>query len=275
MSHQYAVMGNPIKHSLSPQIHSLFAQQTQQDMSYEALLVQENDFEKTVERFFANSGKGLNITLPFKLRAWEMADESTSRADFAQAANTLTLLDDGRIQADNTDGAGLLADLTNQYTQLLEGRRILVIGAGGAVRGVLANLLDEKPSELVITNRTLSTAEQLAQHFSSQGNIVVAQIKDTQGPFDLIINGTSASLMQRLPEVHGKLINSHTLVYDMVYGNEPTVFMRWGLEQGAHQVADGLGMLIEQAAEAFKLWRNQEPNTAKVVDVIRAQISSS
>lgn len=275
MSDQYAVMGNPIKHSLSPQIHTLFAQQTQQNMNYQALLVAEDEFEKTVQNFFANSGKGLNITLPFKQRAWKMADISTPRADFAQAANTLIRLEDGRLQADNTDGAGLLNDLINQYTQLLEGRRILVIGAGGAVRGVLANLLGEEPSELVLTNRTLSTAQELAQHFACQGNIIAADIKSIQGPFDLIVNGTSASLSNRLPEVHDGLINSHTLAYDMVYGREPTVFMHWALEQGAHQAADGLGMLVEQAAEAFMLWRKQQPNTAKVLDALRAQMSAS
>lgn len=275
MSDQYAVMGNPIKHSLSPQIHTLFAQQTQQNMNYQALLVAEDEFEKTVQNFFANSGKGLNITLPFKQRAWKMADISTPRADFAQAANTLIRLEDGRLQADNTDGAGLLNDLINQYTQLLEGRRILVIGAGGAVRGVLANLLGEEPSELVLTNRTLSTAQELAQHFACEGNIIAADIKSIQGPFDLIVNGTSASLSNRLPEVHDGLINSHTLAYDMVYGREPTVFMHWALEQGAHQAADGLGMLVEQAAEAFMLWRKQQPNTAKVLDALRAQMSAS
>lgn len=275
MSDQYAVMGNPIKHSLSPQIHTLFAQQTQQDMNYQALLVAEDEFENAVQDFFANSGQGLNITLPFKQRAWKIADISTPRADFAQAANTLIRLEDGRLQADNTDGAGLLNDLINQYTQLLEGRRILVIGAGGAVRGVLANLLSEEPSELVITNRTLSTAQELAQHFACEGNIISADIKSIQGPFDLIVNGTSASLSNRLPEVHDGLINSHTLAYDMVYGREPTVFMRWALEQGAHQAADGLGMLVEQAAEAFMLWRKQQPNTAKVLDTLRAQMSIS
>lgn len=275
MSDQYAVMGNPIKHSLSPQIHTLFAQQTQQDMHYQALLVAEDEFENAVQDFFANSGKGLNITLPFKQRAWKIADISTPRADFAQAANTLIRLEDGRLQADNTDGAGLLNDLINQYTQLLEGRRILVIGAGGAVRGVLANLLGEEPSELVLTNRTLPTAQELAQHFACEGNIIAADIKSIQGPFDLIVNGTSASLSNRLPEVHDGLINSHTLAYDMVYGREPTVFMRWALEKGAHQAADGLGMLVEQAAEAFTLWRKQQPNTAKVLDALRAQMSVS
>lgn len=274
MNDHYAVMGNPIEHSLSPRIHSLFAQQTQQSMSYTSILGDLDEFENQVRDFFLRSGKGLNVTLPFKQRAWKMADQCTPRADFAQAANTLTVLDDGRIQADNTDGAGLLHDLINQYTQLLEGRRILIIGAGGAVRGVLANLLGENPNELVIANRTLSKAQQLAQHFLTQGNIVAANIEDVRGPFDLIVNGTSASLDQRLPELHDQLVNTHTLVYDMVYANEPTVFMRWGLEQGAHQAADGLGMLIEQAAEAFYLWRNQHPNTAKVMDTLRADMSS-
>lgn len=275
MSAYYGVMGNPIKHSLSPDIHALFAQQTKQDMHYQALLVGEQEFTAAVHRFFAQGGKGLNVTLPFKQQAWQLAQQTSQRADNAQAVNTLTLLDDGQIHGDNTDGEGLLNDLSNQYAQQLDGKRLLIIGAGGAVRGVLANLLAENPCEVVISNRTLASAELLAEHFADQGQINALPMAQVKGPFDVIINGTSASLQQRLPELHEQLVNSHTLVYDMVYGAKPTVFMQWGLEQGAHQVADGLGMLVEQAAAAFKIWRQVEPNSIQAISHIRKQLSNN
>lgn len=264
----YAVVGNPISHSKSPLIHTLFAQQTAQAMEYTAIQAPEEGFERTVQDFFARGGKGLNVTVPFKERAWAMVDRRAPRAARAGAVNTLLLDAEGRLTGDNTDGVGLVTDLEHNHGVTLKGRRLLILGAGGAVRGVLGPLLAAQPAELVIANRTLSKAEALVELF--EGPVQASRFEALQGAFDLIINGTSASLQGDLPPLAPGVVSDRTVSYDMMYGHDLTVFNRWALQQGAAQAFDGLGMLVEQAAEAFTLWRGVRPETATVLQTLRA-----
>ncbi|MCP5325932.1 MAG: shikimate dehydrogenase [Oceanospirillaceae bacterium] len=273
MSDLYAVMGNPINHSKSPQIHSAFAEQTQQDLIYSATLVPLDGFEHAVQEFFRNAhGKGLNVTVPFKEEAYQLAQIHSPRALRAGAVNTLKRHEDGRIYGDNTDGLGLVADLTRNLQISLSGKRILLLGAGGAVKGVLEPLLAEKPAQIVIANRSIEKAIDLAKAFSDIGNVTGCGFAQVQGYFDVIINGTSASLQGDLPPLPSECVASHTQVYDMMYGAEPTLFMQWAKQQGAKAAYDGLGMLVEQAAEAFLLWRGVRPQTAPVMAGIRAKL---
>ena len=266
MTDLYAVMGNPINHSKSPAIHTQFAQQAKMDIVYSAMLVPIDSFESAVHDFFKGNGKGLNITVPFKEKAFKLADTLTDRAKTAQAVNTLKLLEDGTILGDNTDGAGLVRDLTVNNDVELTGKRILVIGAGGAVRGVLQPILNESPSEIVICNRTFEKAQILADSFSSLGRIEAIEFSELSGEFDVIINGTSASLNGELPPVPASIISTNTSVYDMMYGKEPTAFLQWAGEQGAVKLIDGLGMLVEQAAVSFDLWRGVHPDSKAVLN---------
>lgn len=270
---RYGVFGNPIGHSKSPLIHGLFAAQTGQDMSYEALLAPLDDFCGYARAFFA-SGHGGNVTVPFKEEAYRLADLLTERARRACAVNTLKKLDDGRLLGDNTDGAGLVRDLTVNGGLDLADKRILLLGAGGAVRGVLEPLLAERPQSLTIANRTVAKAEQLAREFADLGPVAAAGFDWLSAPVDLIINGTSASLAGELPPIAASLIQvGHTVCYDMMYGKEPTAFNRWAAAQGAARCLDGLGMLVEQAAEAFFVWRGVRPESAPVLGHIRQMLS--
>ncbi|EAT13096.1 shikimate dehydrogenase [Bermanella marisrubri] len=279
MTDLYAVMGNPINHSKSPQIHSAFAEQTDQPLVYSAILVPTDGFPAAVKDFFKGkgSGKGLNVTVPFKEEAFQLADELTARAQKAQAVNTLILTSEGSILGDNTDGAGLVKDLTRNQSTPLTNKRVLVIGAGGAVRGILQPFLQEQPSELVIVNRTFGKAQQLADEFKDLGPIAAkefTQLAD-EAPFDVIVNGTSASLNGDLPPVPGSIISEETVVYDMMYGKEPTAFLVWASEQGAKTLIDGLGMLVEQAAVSFELWRGVAPDSKTVLASLRRQLQAS
>lgn len=266
----YAVFGNPIAHSKSPQIHSLFAEQMGQQLIYTAELAEIDNFEQRVRDFVNHNGKGLNITVPFKQQAWQLADYLSPRAERAGAVNTLMIEADGRFFGDNTDGIGLVRDLTDNYHIDLNGKRILIIGAGGAVRGVIEPIMNEKPAELVIANRTVEKALQLAADFSDLGKITGCGFEQLEGQtFDVVINATSASLHGELPPLPGGLFNKGACAYDMMYAAEPTVFMHWASEHGATKIFDGLGMLVEQAAEAFKLWRGVQPQTRPVIDAIR------
>jgi shikimate dehydrogenase len=268
----YAVVGHPISHSKSPRIHSLFARQTGQAVEYTAIQAPPDDFNGTVRAFFRNGGKGLNVTVPFKEQAWTLADHRTPRAEKAGAANTLFLDQDDALVADNTDGVGLVRDLTVNHGVKLAGTRVLVLGAGGAVRGVLGPILAEHPASVTIANRTLARAEALVRLFSAtRGGIGLSAcgFEQAVGPFDLVINGTSASLQGDLPPVPASVIGEATVVYDMMYSLNVTTFNQWALEQGARQVFDGLGMLVEQAAESFYLWRGVRPETAPVIAAIR------
>lgn len=265
---RYAVFGNPIGHSKSPQIHRLFAQQTGQAFSYEPLLAPLEDFAGAARAFFAD-GKGANVTVPFKEDAFRLADELTPRARRAGAVNTLMKLEDGALLGDNTDGAGLVRDL-QQAGLNLAGLRILLLGAGGAVRGVLEPLLAERPAALVIANRSEDKAEQLVGEFGELGPLSACAFAALQGPFDLIVNGTSASLAGELPPLPAGLIQpGRGFCYDMMYGREATPFCHWAQQQGTARTRDGLGMLVEQAAESFQLWRGVRPDTASVLAELR------
>lgn len=273
MTDLYAVFGNPIHHSKSPAIHRHFAEQTHQDMQYNKQLVNEGEFVQSAQDFFAQGGKGLNITVPFKLDAYGFAQKLTARAERAGAVNTLALLSDGTILGDNTDGIGMLHDMHNLGWEL-EGKRILILGAGGAVRGVLQPLLEERPAQIIIANRTLSKAEELARQFQDLGNVQARSFEQLAGEsFNLVINGTSASLQGELPPLPDNLFAVNAYCYDMMYSAEPTVFLQWAKEKGASQVADGLGMLVGQAAEAFYVWRHIRPEVVPVITSLRRQIA--
>ncbi len=267
---QYAVMGNPIKHSKSPLIHKEFALQTDQEMTYKAILVAEGEFPEAVAQFQQQGGLGLNITVPFKQQAYELADSLSERAQRAKAVNTLIFRKNGEIFGDNTDGIGLVRDIVNNHDGCISNSSVLVLGAGGAVRGVLAPLLAEKPIKIVVANRTVEKAYHLAEEFKDLGKIeAIPYTKLGDESFDWIINGTSASLAGDLPPLPGGIINQYTRCYDMMYGTELTPFNAWALEQGARAAYDGLGMLVEQAAESFRLWRGVMPLTAPVISKLR------
>ena len=269
---RYGVFGNPIGHSKSPQIHRLFAEQTEQALGYEPLLAPLDNFSGFAREFFAR-GLGANVTVPFKEEAFRLADQLTERARRAGAVNTLKKLDDGTLLGDNTDGVGLVRDLLDNAGVLLQGKRILLLGAGGAVRGVLEPLLAQRPATLVIANRTVGKAERLAGEFAELGPVSASAFEQLQGPFDVIVNGTSASLGGELPPLADGLIRSGaSFCYDMMYGAEPTPFCQWASDLGA-QTRDGLGMLVEQAAVAFELWRGVRPTSAPVLAQLRQQLA--
>lgn len=267
---RYAVIGNPIAHSKSPEIHARFAAQTGQRLTYERLLAPLDGFVDTVRAFVREGGKGMNVTVPFKLEAHALADLLTPRAQAAGAVNTLQFKDDG-ILGDNTDGVGLVQDIVRNAGMPIADKRVLLLGAGGAARGVILPLLEQKPCELVLANRTLSKAEELAQQFAANGSIEVSAFDSLRDAFDIVINATAASLNAEMPPVPTSVFAAHTLAYDMMYGKESTIFMRGAQAHGA-QVRDGLGMLVEQAAESFYLWRGVRPDTADVFTELRTQL---
>lgn len=270
MTDKYAVIGNPIQHSKSPQIHAAFAEQTGEDIEYGRILGDMEDFYGDVRDFVGAGGKGLNVTVPFKERAWQLVNERSKLARHAGAVNTIIVLENGRLRGDNTDGIGLVRDLEQNHGFDLEGKRILLIGAGGASRGILLPLLEKHPQEVVIANRTESKAVDLAHLFTEQGQVRGVGLEhEYDEPFDLIINGTSAGLSGRVPAISAGSLKPGGWTYDMMYSDEPTAFVRWGLEQGAAKALDGFGMLIEQAAESFFLWRGVRPETAPVIRQLR------
>ncbi len=272
MPDSYAVIGNPISHSKSPLIHTTFAQQTHQSMQYVAILAPLDDFKATVESFRQQDGKGLNVTVPFKLQAFQLSTHLTTRATIAQAVNTLKF-DEGEILGDNTDGAGLVRDIELNLGISIATKRILLMGAGGAARGVILPLLQQKPSLLAIANRTPHKAETLQQQFLAYGNIVAGDfMRFSNEHFDIIINATSASLHDALPEVPASIFAQATLAYDMMYSHEPTRFLKFAQQNGAHQLSDGIGMLVEQAAESFFLWRGIRPQTKPVIAMLKSQV---
>ena len=271
---QYRVLGNPIHQSKSPNIHQAFATATNQHLNYQAQLVVEKDFEHTVRQFFAAGGKGLNITVPFKQRAFAMAQVHSPAAAKAEAANTLYLNAQAQLVADNTDGLGLVRDICHNLKGQLNAKRILVLGAGGAVRGVLQPILAQRPAQVVIANRTYTKACDLVALFTDLGAIEAIPMAQLQGPFDWIINGTSASLTGDLPPLPKGLIGNTSRCYDMMYGAQTTVFNQWALNQGAARADDGLGMLVEQAAQSFSLWRGVMPPTAAVLSALRTELKA-
>lgn len=270
---RYAVFGNPIGHSRSPEIHTQFATQTRQALTYSAELVELNKFNAAVLEFASNNGKGLNITVPFKQEAWQLATEKSPRAARAGAVNTL-IINDNNFYGDNTDGIGLVRDLVDNHGISIHNQRVLIVGAGGAVRGVIEPLLALKPAKLVIANRTVNKALQLASDFSDLGNISGCSLEALEGrSFDIVINGTSASLQGDLPTLPDKLFSENACAYDMMYAAKPTPFMQWAKQCNVSRVYDGLGMLVEQAAESFKLWRGVMPETSPVIQRIRDSLS--
>ncbi len=268
---QYLVFGNPISQSKSPFIHTLFARQTMQNMQYKTAQPEIDHFQEAVKAFFSEGGKGCNVTVPFKEEAYQFAGRLTERAQLAGAVNTLKKLDDGEIIGDNTDGEGLVQDLLYQQVPL-KGSRILLIGAGGAARGVIKPLLDKEPAELVITNRTFEKAQTLETLFKPFGNIKAIPMDTINMPFDIIINSTSASLHKQLPEISSAIFSATSVAYDMMYGAGITTFNQWAREQGAVHAYDGLGMLVGQAAESFMLWRGLRPGTKQILRELRKNL---
>ena len=270
----YAVMGNPISHSKSPSIHTLFAEQTQQSILYTAIHVDLGGFKQAVGNFAATGGKGLNITVPFKQEAWELVTERSERAERAGAVNTIKIEDD-KLFGDNTDGVGLVNDLTINHSIQLKDKNILLMGAGGAARGVLIPLLQQNPASLFIVNRTPDKAKDLADDFSDAGDVngggydAIIDLK-----FDVVINATAASLQGDLPPLPDTLLDDNASCYDMMYSAKPTPFMKWASQHNAKNVLDGLGMLVEQAAESFSIWRGVKPETRPVIVKLRKELQS-
>ncbi|WP_424947324.1 shikimate dehydrogenase [Candidatus Spongiihabitans sp.] len=268
----FAVMGNPVQHSKSPQIHRLFAQQCGIAIDYDRIQVDAGGFDQAISHFSAHGGAGLNITLPYKVKAWRFCQQGQNslshRASQAQAVNTLRFENQGGVFGDNTDGAGLVADLQNNIGFSIQDKSILVVGAGGAARGVIGSLLACCPLRITIANRTVDKATALSEQFGDdvQG---VGLDRAADRSFDLIVNGTAASLAGQLPGIGGKCIAKNTLVYDLMYDAQPTIFMNWALAQGAAQAHDGLGMLVEQAAESFYVWHRRRPHSRPVIDALR------
>ncbi|EGK70733.1 Shikimate dehydrogenase [Methyloversatilis universalis FAM5] len=273
MTDRYAVIGHPIAHSKSPAIHAAFAAQTAQDLSYEALLAPLDGFAAAVAQFRAQGGRGMNITVPFKEEAWQLADRLTERARLAGAVNTFVF--GGDVQGDNTDGAGLVRDL-EVLGAPLAGARVLLLGAGGAARGVILPLIDAGVARLFIANRTADKARALQAHFAghdARGVLAAGGWQEAaDAPYDVVINATSASLSDEAPPLPAGLYAPDSLAYDMVYGRGLTAYLKQARDQGAARLADGLGMLVEQAAEAFALWRGVHPDTAAVRATLRAAL---
>ncbi|MFO8045406.1 MAG: shikimate dehydrogenase [Halomonas sp.] len=272
MIDRYCVFGHPVAHSKSPTIHAAFAEQTGEVIEYTAIEAPLADFAGAWHRFVAEGGRGANVTVPFKQEAFHLCDTLSLRARRAGAVNTLVLggnglSNDRKVYGDTTDGVGLVRDLKRQAV-ILAGARVLVLGAGGAVRGVLEPLLAEGPASLVVANRTAAKAEALAADFLELGEIIGGGFDALAGPFDVVINGTSASLAGDLPPLPNGLFAPGATAYDMMYGAEPTVFLRWAAGHGA-QPMDGLGMLVEQAAESFFQWRGKRPDTGPVLKALR------
>jgi len=275
MSDRYAVIGNPIVHSKSPLIHAAFARETGQDMDYGRILGNLDDFTGDVRCFFAEGGRGMNITVPFKEQAWKLVDERSQAAETAGAVNTLISLDGGRLRGDNTDGIGLVRDLTENHGFTFRAAHVLLLGAGGASRGVMRHLLETGLASLAVANRTASKAVDLAAAGYALGPVIGCGLDDLRGRrFDLIINATSAGLDGAVPAIPEDCLAPDGWTYDMLYGDAPTPFCRWGTEHGAARVLDGLGMLVEQAAESFYLWRGARPSTRMVIAQLRGVAAS-
>jgi shikimate dehydrogenase len=270
---QYAVFGNPIAHSLSPQIHTAFAAQTQQNLQYTTQLVAVDGFEKALIDFQQAGGCGLNVTVPFKEDAFRCCRHLSKRAQLAGAVNTISFSDDGLSQGDNTDGVGLVKDISHNHAVKLARKRVLILGAGGAVRGVLAPLLEADVIRLHIANRTVSKAEKLCALYKATKDadkVTASSYGDLVGQkFDIIINGTSAGLQGSMPELPDNILSAEAFAYDMVYGQAADGFLTWAKAQGAAKAVDGLGMLVEQAAAAFNVWRGIKPETQTIITQFR------
>jgi shikimate dehydrogenase len=273
---RFAVFGNPIKHSRSPFIHGAFADQCGLQLEYRAVRVETHDFARAVTAFFDGGGSGLNITVPFKEEAAALAAQRTPRASRAGSVNTLWRDADGVLHGDTTDGVGLVRDMVANLGWRVQGARVLVLGAGGAVRGILEPLLRELPASIHIVNRTVARAETLATEFAGLGTLSAGPYEDLGGgQFDLVINASSAGLSGEAPSLPERILADRCCCYDLLYGCEPTAFMRWAAHNTAWAVSDGLGMLVEQAAEAFYVWHRQRPETQPVIQQLRGVLAAA
>lgn len=266
---RYAVIGHPVAHSRSPEIHALFAAQTGERLVYDRLPAEPDAFTAVASQFFAGGGKGLNVTLPFKAEAATFADRLTERAQRAGAVNTLACGDQGRVLGDNTDGVGLLRDLVNNLGVELGGARILILGAGGAVRGVVPVLLGCAPAALCVANRTPAKAIAIAEAFADLGAVQGCALDALGSGWDIVINAISAGLSGEMPTLGADILAGITAAYDMIYADTATPFLRWAAAQGVARRRDGFGMLVEQASESFHLWRGVRPDTTPVIERLR------
>ena len=266
----YAVLGNPIQHSKSPQIHTLFSEQTGIALEYQAIEVPINEFASYVKLFSSQGGKGLNITVPFKEDAYSLCTTLTDRAEISGSVNTLRFDDDMNICGDTTDGQGLLNDLVANHNIRLEDKSILILGAGGTVKSILERLLEQKTKEIIIVNRTISRAKDLEKKFGKKNCVRAYSYNDLPNhSFDIIINGTSLSLSAEIPPISKTNINKNTFCYDLMYSDKETAFTKWAIENGALKATDGLGMLVEQASESFMFWHGTKPDTMPIIKVLR------
>ena len=264
---QYAVVGYPVEHSRSPMIHGLFARQTGEKITYALLPAEPDNFERAVREFAAAGGKGLNVTIPHKEAAWKLANELGPEAERARAVNTLSLRATNRIRGDNTDGIGFLRDLTQNHKVNLSGKRVLVLGAGGAARGILPQMLDADLGELVLANRTMARANRLVELFEAAEKVSVCSFTslNDHASFNVVINATSTGLKGELPPFPASCLDSNSFCYDLTYSSKQTPFVQWAQDHGAGQAVQGWGMLIEQAAESFAIWRGVRPDTAPLL----------
>jgi len=270
---RYAVIGHPVGHSRSPFIHARFAAQTAQPLDYTTIDAAPDEFGQVVREFFAHGGKGLNVTVPHKQAAASLVDALTPRARRAGAVNTLALRKEGGLLGDNTDGAGLARDLVNNHGISIAGRRVLLLGAGGAARGVLAPLLGLRPSQLCIVNRNVARAHELVEAFSDMGLLTALGYADLgDETWDIVINATAASLAGDLPPLPPGIVSAQSICYDLAYARDETPFVHWAHQRGVARAIDGLGMLVEQAAESFHLWRGVRPDTASVLSALAANL---
>lgn len=268
---QYLVLGNPVAHSQSPVIHSRLAAQTGEAIHYDRRLVETGGFEDAIRTIQQEGICGANVTLPFKEEACRVADELSRRAARAGAVNTLTFRSDGSIHGDNTDGIGMVRDITANHGQALQGKRILILGAGGAVRGILQPVIDQQPHSITIANRTVVKAEKLRDRFMDEFEICAGDFAYLDGQqFDVVINGTSLGLQGKVAPMPDGILAETAVVYDMAYGEGSAALREWAKSRGAGIVLDGLGMLVEQAAESFYVWRQVRPQTLPVIEQIRA-----
>ncbi len=268
---QYLVLGNPVAHSKSPLIHRRFAAQTGENIHYDRRLVETGTFENAIRTMQREGISGANVTVPFKEEAYRIADELSNRADRAGAVNTLTFHSDSSIHGDNTDGAGMVRDIIENHGQVLQSKHILILGAGGAVRGVLKPVIDQQPRSITIANRTVARAEQLRDLFTGEFEINAGDFASLAGHrFDIVINGTSLGLRGEVAPVPDGVLTEAAVAYDMMYGEGSRPFREWARSRGAIIALDGLGMLVEQAAESFYVWRRIRPQTLKIIEQIRA-----
>jgi len=266
----YAVFGNPVGHSRSPQIHALFAKQTGVSLEYRAIEVPTNEIMPYIKLFSSEGGKGLNITVPFKEDVCSLCTTLTQRAEISGSVNTILFDDEMNIHGDTTDGQGLLNDLTVNHSIQLENKSVLILGAGGTVKSILERLSNQMTKEIIVANRTVSRAKALEKKFNKKTRVTAYSYNElSDRSFDIIINGTSLSLSKELPPISERNIKKNTFCYDLMYSDNGTVFTEWAIENGASEAIDGLGMLVEQAAESFMLWHGTKPDTRSVIKFLR------